>query len=121
MIRKKIPDAYFDNQEFLLEDDDDGDDENAIGILGRNASPEQVIKFELCLSIGAMIKLRDLTYPEVEKITALNQSDVSRIVNRHLDRFTIDRLIKIYHLLDTKKSLGLFLKNVSKKIDKLSA
>lgn len=119
MGKNKIPDAYFDSEEFLV--DENGDDLNAIGVLGPKASTEQFIKYELCTSISAIIKKRTLSYPEVEKLTGVNASDISRITNHHLDRFTIDRLIKIYNMLDSSKNFAKFMKTLSSKLEELSA
>lgn len=117
MKKKKIPKEYFTKEEFLF----DEEIESALGVLGPNPSPEQFIKFELCRIIGQMIKNKKMDLLEVEKLTGINSSDISRIKNHHIDRFTIDRLLKIYLVLDNKNGLGQFLRNVSEKIDKLSA
>lgn len=120
--KNKIPDEYFDQEGFLVEESEASDDDpNIIGILGPKASTEQIIKYELCTSISAIIKKRKLSYPEVEKITGINASDISRIINHHLDRFTIDRLIKIHNMMDSSKNFVKFMKQLSLKLEKLSA
>lgn len=119
-MRKKIeiPDDYFENQEFVV---DELDDDLVLGILGPHPSADQVLKFELCTYISHLIDKKGLSLTEAEKITGVNPSDISRIKNHHLERFTIDRLIRIYSCLDTGKSLGAVLKSASEKIGKLSA
>lgn len=116
--KNEIPNDYFDNQEFLV---DELDDELIAGVLGPNPSADQIIKFELCTHISYLINKKGLSLTDTEKITGVNPSDVSRIKNHHLDRFTIDRLVRIYSFLDDEKSLGLALKRASDKIDKLIA
>lgn len=114
----KIPDDYFENQEFVI--DELGED-LVLGILGPNPSADQILKFELCTYISYLIDKKGLSLTDAEKITGVNPSDISRIKNHHLDRFTIDRLIRIYSFLDTEKSLGAVLKSASEKIGRLSA
>jgi len=119
MTKKNIiPDSYFEEQEFLLEDIDDS---LIVGVLGPNPSAEQIIKFELCSVLTNLINTNALSLSFVEQMTGVNTSDISRIKNHHLERFTIDRLIKIYSSLDSKQNLALVLKNVSEKIGRMAA
>ena len=119
MNKKKIPDEYFESNEFLV--DETADDSDAIGVLGKNPSTEQLFKYELCTSIASIIKKRQLSYLDVEKITEVNPSEISRIINHHLDRFTIDRLIKIHNMIAPSKIFVEFMKDFSSKLEKLSA
>jgi len=118
-MKKKIdiPDDYFENQEFVV---DELDEDFVLGILGPTPSADQILKFE-CTYISHLIDKKSLSLTDAEKITGVNPSDISRIKNHHLDRFTIDRLIRIYSCLDTGKSLGAVLKSASEKIGRLSA
>ena len=115
---KELPDNYFDDQEFLV---DEIDDDLILGILGKNPSADQLLKFELCTYIASYINSKGLSLSEVQKITGINSSDVSRIKNHRLDRFTIDKLIKIYTLLDTHHGIGAVLASVGKKISRMTA
>lgn len=119
-MKKKIeiPDDYFENQEFVV---DELDDDLVLGILGPHPSANQVLKFEFCTYISHLIDKKGLSLTDAGKITGVNPSDISRIKNHHLERFTIDRLIRIYSCLDIGKSLGAVLKSASEKIGKLSA
>jgi hypothetical protein len=103
-MKKKIeiPDDYFDEQEFLV---DEVDEELVLGILGKNPTADQLLKYELCTYIARLIDKRGM----------------SLIKNHHLDRFTIDRLIKIYGLLDTQQGVGDVLKSASMKIGRMTA
>jgi predicted XRE-type DNA-binding protein len=119
-MKKKndIPDDYFSDQEFVI---DEIDEELVLGVLGKNPSADQLLKFELCSYIAQFIDKKGMSLTDVEKITAVNPSDVSRIKNHHLDRFTIDRLIKIYSMLDTQHGVGAVLESAGEKIRKISA
>lgn len=116
--KNKIPNDYFDNNEFLI---DEVDENFVFGILGKSPSADQLLKFEFCTDIAEMIDKKGMSLNDVEKATGVNSSDVSRIKNHHLDRFTIDRLIKIYSSLGGPQSVSAVLKRVGRKIDKISA
>lgn len=119
-MKKKIeiPDDYFEDQEFVI---DELDEDFILGILGPTPAADQILKFELCTYISHLIDKKGLSLTDAEKITGVNTSDISRIKNHHLDRFTIDRLIRIYSFLASEKSLGAVLKSASEKIGRLSA
>jgi DNA-binding Xre family transcriptional regulator len=59
-----------------------------------------------------------MSLTDVEKVTGVNPSDVSRIKNHHLERFTIDRLMKICSTLDSQYGISVVLKSASEKIGK---
>jgi predicted XRE-type DNA-binding protein len=115
---KELPDSYFDDQEFLI---DEIDEDKVLGILGKNPSADQLLKFELCTYISCYINSKGLSLSDVQKLTGINSSDISRIKNHHLDRFTIDKLIKIYTLLDTQHGIGAVLASAGEKISRISA
>lgn len=115
---KKIPDNYFDDQEFSVTETND---DLIIGILGKNPSADQLLKFEICSFIGNYIDSNGLSLSDVQKLTGINSSDISRIKNHHLERFTIDKLIKIYALLDSHHAVAPILASAGKKISKISA
>lgn len=115
---KQLADSYFDDQEFLV---DEVNEDLVLGILGKNPSADQLLKFEICSYIGSFIDSKGLSLSEVQKLTGINSSDISRIKNHHLDRFTIDKLIKIYTLLDTQHGIGAVLASAGEKISRISA
>ena len=41
-MRKELPDSYFEDKEFLI---DEIDEEKVLGILGKNPSADQLLKF----------------------------------------------------------------------------
>ncbi len=115
---KQLPDSYFEDQDFIV---DEVDEEKILGVLGKNPSADQLLKFELCTYISNYINSKGLSLSEVQELTGINTSDVSRIKNHHLDRFTIDKLIKIYALLDTQSGIGKVLSSAGEKISRISA
>ena len=115
---KSIPNKYFEDQDFEV---DDIDENLILGILGKNPSPDQILKFELCSHIAEFIDSKGYSLSKVKQLTGVNPSDISRIKNHHLERFTIDKLIKISTLLDNKAGVGQVLSKVGEKISKLSA
>jgi hypothetical protein len=75
-MHKDLPEIYFDNLEFLLQ----GVDGNTVlGILGKNPSAAQILKFEICKHIDNFIDSKGLSLSEVQKLTGINSSDISCI------------------------------------------
>ncbi|MGZ3809449.1 MAG: XRE family transcriptional regulator [Bacteriovorax sp.] len=58
----------------------------------------ELLKYRLSAEINKI--LQKLTTEEAVAKTGLNRADLSRIKIQRLYRFTIDRLIKVLHLLD---------------------
>jgi hypothetical protein len=113
---KGIPDSYFEEEGFLL--DEMIDESKILGVLGPNPSPEQIFKYELCRLVGSFIAAKGYSNTEAGKITGLDASDISRISNFHLDRFTIDRLIKIYSILEDPKNVWKTMTKITESIEK---
>lgn len=103
-MKKKIDidDSYFDEEEFLI---DDFDESKILGVLGPRASSEQILKYELCRQISLRIRDRSLSNHAAGKITGCDASDISRLNNFHIHRFTIDRLIKIFSSLENSSNV----------------
>jgi predicted XRE-type DNA-binding protein len=116
--KNELPSDYFDDQEFLV---DEIDEELVLGILGKSPSAEQLLKFELCTFIGNLINDKGMSLSQVQEVTNINASDISRIKNHHLERFTVDKLIKIYTNLDTQYGVGVILASAGEKIRRMSA
>lgn len=113
--KKGLPDAYFEEEQFIL---DEIDEDKIIGVLGVRPDPEQVLKFELCKIISILIKQREYSNSEAGKITGNDASDISRLLNFHIDRFTIERLIKILTSLEGSKFVWKSMANISRQIEK---
>ncbi len=116
--KNKIADEYFDEQEFLVGKIDES---IVLGVLGKNPSADQLLKFELCTFISTYILKNGLSLSDVENRTGVNSSEISRIKNHHLERFTIDRLMKIYTVLDSGPALAKVLESAGEKIKKMIA
>ena len=72
-------------------------DPESIPLSKKVTEESEILKYKLSADIIKI--LRVITTEEAIKKTGLNRADISRINTQHLDRFTIDRLIKILILL----------------------
>lgn len=113
-----IPDAYFEEEDFLIEESDES---KILGVLGSGPSPEQYLKFELCRFISQAIQAKSYSNSEAGKVLGLDPSDVSRLLNLHIDRFTIERLIKICCCLENSKNVWKRVAKISLAIEKRMA
>jgi predicted XRE-type DNA-binding protein len=109
-----LPDSYFDEEQFIV---DEIDEDKIIGLLGARPSPEQVLKFELCKIISMLITQKGLSNSEAGKMTGNDPSDISRLLNFHIDRFTIERLIKTLSALEGSKYVWNSMARISKQIE----
>jgi len=99
-----IPDSYFEEEQFIV---DNIDEDKIIGVLSVRPAPEQVLKFELCKIISMLIKQKGYNNIEAGEVTGNDANDIGRLMNFQIDRFTIDRLIKILTSLEIKLRSGL--------------
>lgn len=106
----EIPDSYFDDEEFSIED---LNEDEMVGVLGPNPSTDQVIKYELCRIIADILKKKELSNSVAGKITGHDAGDISRLLNFRIDRFTIERLIKILSSLEDTHYVWKSFKNIS--------
>jgi predicted XRE-type DNA-binding protein len=63
--------------------------------LGFENHNELKTKAELARQISVAIKLNNLKQKEAEKITGVNQGDISKIVNGYCEKFSIDRMFNM--------------------------
>jgi predicted XRE-type DNA-binding protein len=110
-----IPDTYFDEEQFLV---NEINEDEIIGILGVRPSPEQVLKFELCKIISNLIRQKGYSNNDAGKITGNDASDISRLLNYHIDRFTIERLLKTLTFLEGSKYVWKSMAKISEQIEK---
>lgn len=111
----EIPDTYFEEEQFLF---DEIDEDEIVGILGVRPSPEQVLKFELCKIISNLIKQKGYSNSDAGKVTGNDASDISRLLNFHIDRFTIERLLKTLTSLEGSKYVWKSMAKISEEIEK---
>jgi predicted XRE-type DNA-binding protein len=67
---------------------------SAFHVLGLDDAHELDLKADMVDRIGAIIKERGLTQARAGELMGLGQAEVSKMLGGHLDRFTVDRLIK---------------------------
>ena len=116
--KNELPNDYFKDQEFLVKDIDE---EFILGVLGKKPSAGQLLKFEFCTHIVKLINDKGISLSQAEELTNIDSIDVSCIKNYHLERFTVDKLIKIYAKLDTQYGVGVVLASAGEKIRRMSA
>ena len=68
---------------------------NVFSDLGFENADELQAKSALARQISIVIKEKKLRQREAEEITGVNQGDISKIINGHCDRFSIDRLFSM--------------------------
>lgn len=68
--------------------------ESAFHVLGLADAHELDLKADMVDRIGAIIKARELTQARAGELMGMGQAEVSKMLSGHLDRFTVDRLIK---------------------------
>jgi predicted XRE-type DNA-binding protein len=65
------------------------------------ADPDtKLMKADLAASILRILRERGLTGAEAARLAEATEADISRIRRADLDRFTIDRLVKLHNRLD---------------------
>jgi predicted XRE-type DNA-binding protein len=66
----------------------------------------ELMKADLAAEIVRILRERDLTGDRAAELAGTPKADISRIRNASLDRFTIDRLVKILNRLDSHVQVG---------------
>jgi predicted XRE-type DNA-binding protein len=73
---------------------------NVFADLGLPNPEEHLVKATIALAIARTIRERGLTQEQAGEILGLTQPKVSDLVRGHLDKFTIDRLMRYMRKLD---------------------
>jgi predicted XRE-type DNA-binding protein len=60
----------------------------------------ELMKADLAAGIIRVLRERGLSGAEAARLAEVTEADISRIRNVELDRFTIDRLVRIHNRLD---------------------
>ena len=76
--------------------------ENVFRDLGLPEPETKLIKADLAAEIIRILDERGLSVRDAAKVVGVNYSDISRIRNADLRRFTIDRLVTVLHRLDRR-------------------
>lgn len=75
------------------------------------------IKSELAELIARLLEDRELTVRSAGAATATSAADISRIRQRKLERFSVDRLLAIVTRLDTSLEVSLLVRNCGDRLD----
>jgi predicted XRE-type DNA-binding protein len=73
---------------------------NVFADIGCEDAPELLAKAKLAHEIASIIKARGLTQSSAAEILATTQAKISDVVRGRLEKFTIDRLIKMLVAFD---------------------
>jgi len=70
----------------------------AQGFLMLDAKADQLAKFrfEICQELLKYAKAKDLAAVDMAKLMGIKKADMSRIFNHRIDRFSTDKLIRLY-------------------------
>jgi predicted XRE-type DNA-binding protein len=74
--------------------------DNPFRDLGLPDADAKLMKADLAALILRVLRERRLTGAEAARLAAVQEADISRIRNADLNRFTIDRLVRILNRLD---------------------
>jgi len=74
--------------------------DNVFADLGLPDADELLAKSKLVLAIGAAIKERNVTQKELARLTGIDQSRISQLLNGKVSGFSSDRLMHILTKLD---------------------
>ena len=66
----------------------------------------ELMKADLATEIVRMLRERDVTGIRAAELAGVTEADISRIRRASLDRFTIDRLVKILNRLDIEVTVS---------------
>ena len=74
--------------------------DNPFADVGLPDADTELMKADLATEIVRILRERDLTGARAAELAGTTEADISRIRRASLDRFTIDRLVKILNRLD---------------------
>lgn len=74
--------------------------DNPFADVGLPDADTELMKADLATAIVRIVRERELTGAKAAELAGVTAADISRIRKASLDRFTIDRLVKILNRLD---------------------
>lgn len=74
--------------------------DNPFRDVGLPDADTELMKADLATAIVRILRERNLTGARAAELAGVNEADISRIRRASLDRFTIDRLVKILNSVD---------------------
>jgi predicted XRE-type DNA-binding protein len=82
----------------------------------------KLMKADLAAGIIRILRERDLSGAHAASLAGVTEADISRIRNADLNRFTIDRLVRILNRLDSRVQVAVSLRTRGQSIeDKVEA
>jgi predicted XRE-type DNA-binding protein len=70
----------------------------------------KLMKADLAAGIARVLRERKLSGARAAALAGVNEADISRIRNADLNRFTIDRLVRILNRLDSQVQVAISLR-----------
>jgi predicted XRE-type DNA-binding protein len=70
----------------------------------------KLMKADLAVGIIRVLRERDLSGARAAALAGVTEADISRIRNADLNRFTIDRLVRILNRLDSRVQVAISLR-----------
>ena len=83
---------------------------NPFADAGVSDADTELMKADLATEIVRILRERNLTGERAAELADVARADLSRIRNAALDRFTIDRLVKILNRLDSHVQVGVIVR-----------
>ena len=81
--------------------------DNPFRDVGLPNADTDLMKADLATEIVRILRERELTGARAAELAGTTEADISRIRKASLDRFTIDRLVKVLNRLDRQIEVGL--------------
>ena len=78
---------------------------DASRVCPRDAKAVEKAKFQICEKIIKFMLTHGMTQREMAKMVDIPETRVSEIVHYHIEKFTLDRLISYYELINPTASL----------------
>lgn len=80
--------------------------DNPFADVGLPDADTELMKADLATAIVRILRERELTGASAAKLAGVSEADMSRIRKASLDRFTIDRLVRILNRLDGRTQVA---------------
>jgi predicted XRE-type DNA-binding protein len=84
--------------------------DNPFADAGLTEADTELMKADLATAIVRVLRERDLAGPRAAALAGITEADLSRIRRASLDRFTIDRLVRILNRLDRRIEVAVTLR-----------
>ncbi len=85
-------------------------------IIGKDASPIDRMKFNICQQIIKFKRVNDYNNKELSQIVGVGPAVISRVLHCQIERFKVDSLLRYYLCLLTSTNDKKLMKKFSKKL-----